>query len=133
MQEALARAWERGERGERIDSLPAWVTKVAMNLTRSGWRRLRAERRARDRLVERRPSDRVSAAGTRVDVERALAGLPRRQREVTVLRYFFGMSLGEIASALGVAEGSVKSSLHRARHALAAALGEQEEVSGRAP
>jgi DNA-directed RNA polymerase specialized sigma24 family protein len=33
--EALARAWERSERGERIESVAAWVTAVAMNLSRS--------------------------------------------------------------------------------------------------
>lgn len=36
VQEALARAWERSERGEHIESLQAWVTTVAMNLARSG-------------------------------------------------------------------------------------------------
>src|SRR5436305_15219493 len=48
--EALARAWERSERGETISSLAAWVTTAALNNTRSGFRRARAERRARARL-----------------------------------------------------------------------------------
>ena len=39
VQEALARAWERSERGEAIESLPAWVTRVAMNLSKSRLRR----------------------------------------------------------------------------------------------
>ena len=34
VQEALARAWERSERGEHIESLRAWVMKVAINLVR---------------------------------------------------------------------------------------------------
>ena len=46
VQEALVRAWIRSDRGDVIDSLPAWVAVVAMNLTRSGWRRATAERRA---------------------------------------------------------------------------------------
>jgi RNA polymerase sigma-70 factor (ECF subfamily) len=50
VQEALARAWERSERGERIESLKAWVTTVSLNLTKSGLRKLRAERRAAQRL-----------------------------------------------------------------------------------
>src|SRR6266508_239786 len=50
VQEALARAWERSERGEHIDSLRAWVMKVAINLVRSGFRRKLAERRAREPL-----------------------------------------------------------------------------------
>ncbi|HLM17030.1 MAG TPA: sigma factor, partial [Acidimicrobiia bacterium] len=50
VQEALARAWERLDRGDDIDRLAAWVTTVALNLARSQMRRWRSERRARDRL-----------------------------------------------------------------------------------
>jgi RNA polymerase sigma-70 factor (ECF subfamily) len=124
VQEALARAWERSERGERIESLPAWVMRVAMNLSRSRFRRMRAEARARERIAAAvRPATDVAAD---VDVRRALAGLPRRQREATVLRYYLGMDVAEIAATLGVAEGTVKVSLHRARQALAKVLGERE-------
>ena len=61
VQEALARAWERSERGEEIESLTAWVTAVSLNLARSRLRRVVAERRARERWhrgLERRPWDR---------------------------------------------------------------------------
>ncbi|MGH7539700.1 MAG: sigma-70 family RNA polymerase sigma factor, partial [Gemmatimonadota bacterium] len=56
--------------------------------------------------------------------------LPRRQREVTVLRYYLGMDLKEIAASLRISEGTVKTQLFRARRALAALLGDgdQEEV-----
>jgi|SRR5438128_1428857 len=47
VQEALGRAWELGERGGRIDSLPAWVAVVSRNLLRDRIRRALAERRAR--------------------------------------------------------------------------------------
>ena len=131
VQEALVRAWERSERGEPIASLPAWVTRVAMNLSRSGVRRLRAELRARARLGPG-PADRGTAgAEARVDLGRALTALPRRQREVTVLRYHLGLDVAEIAAALGVTEGTVKTSLFRARRALAAALGVEAEEEGR--
>jgi len=128
VQEALARAWERSERGEEIESLTAWVTAVSLNLARSRLRRVVAERRARERMGSRvgktvtSPSD----AGERVDVLRALASLPRRQREATVLRYYLGMNVAEVASALGVHEGTAKTTLFRARQALAAALGERD-------
>ena len=121
VQEALVRAWMRSERGEQVESLPAWVAAVALNLTRSGWRRTMAERRARRRLP-----DRSVAAATpgeeHIDVARALEALPRRQREVAVLRYVLEMSTAEVASALGIAEGTVKSSLARARAHLVEAL-----------
>jgi RNA polymerase sigma-70 factor (ECF subfamily) len=127
VQEALVRAWERPAGAERIDSLAAWVTRVSLNLSKSRLRRVRAEARARERLVSMRESE-SPRLGSRTDVERALRRLPRRQREVTVLRYYLGMDVGEIAEALGVSEGTVKTQLFRARRALAGMLGDEEEV-----
>ena len=103
-----------------MESLPAWVAAVALNLTRSGWRRTMAERRARRRLPER--SGAATPSEEHMDVARALEALPRRQREVAVLRYLLEMSTAEVAAALGIAEGTVKSSLARARAHLAEAL-----------
>jgi len=120
VQEALVRAWIRSERGEGVESLPAWVAAVALNLTRSGWRRTMAERRARRRLPER--SGAATPSEEHMDVARALEALPRRQREVAVLRYLLEMSTAEVAATLGIAEGTVKSSLARARAHLAEAL-----------
>jgi len=125
VQEALARAWERSDRGERIDSLPAWVTRVALNLAKSRLRRLRAEGRARERIAHAAVSAPVGTE-VRLDIERALAALPRRQREVTVLRYYLGLDVAETAATLEVSVGTVKTCLHRARRALAAALGETD-------
>jgi RNA polymerase sigma-70 factor, ECF subfamily len=122
--EALARAWERSERGDRIDSLPAWVTRVALNLSKSRLRRVRAEARARDRAEARWHPD--EPQDSRLDVELALTKLSRRQRQATVLRYYLGYDVIEIARTLGVSEGTIKTTLHRARHAMAAALGEEE-------
>jgi RNA polymerase sigma-70 factor, ECF subfamily len=126
VQEALARAWERSERGERIESLPAWVTKVAVNLVRSGFRRARAERRARERMSQSVLAQQDPAG--RVEMERAMRALPRRQREMVVLRYYLDLDVREISSVLGVHEGTVKTSLFRARQTLAVALGEQEDL-----
>jgi RNA polymerase sigma-70 factor (ECF subfamily) len=127
VQEALARAWERSERGEQIESLPAWVTRVAMNLSKSRLRRMRVEARHRE-IPDQEPSDSGGAAtDARIDVARALAVLPHRQREVTVLRYYLGLNVTEIAETLDLHEGTVKTSLFRARAALATALGEPVE------
>jgi RNA polymerase sigma-70 factor (ECF subfamily) len=61
------------------------------------------------------------------DVQRAVAALPMRQREVAVLRYFLEYEVSEIAAVLRIPEGTVKSTLHRARRSLAAALREDDE------
>ena len=127
VQEALARAWERSERGERIESLPAWVTRVAVNLSKSRLRRMRVEARHRDISDHQVPDGSGTASDTRIDVTRALADLPRRQREITVLRYYLGLNVAEIADTLELHEGTVKTSLFRARAALATALGEPVE------
>jgi RNA polymerase sigma-70 factor, ECF subfamily len=119
VQEAIVRAWERTERGEQIVALDRWVAAVALNLSRSRLRRLRVERLARPRLIgesSREPS------ADRVDVARALAALPRRQREVAVLRYFLDMGTAEIATAMRTSEGTVKSQLYKARAHLAETL-----------
>ena len=131
VQEALARAWERSERGERIDELAGWVTVVARNILRSGFRRLRVERRARGALEEQSlPPRGTGATDDHVDVMRALGGLTKSQREVTVLHYYLGMTVAEIGRAQRVSEGTVKSTLFRARQILAPALGIDEPTEG---
>jgi DNA-directed RNA polymerase specialized sigma24 family protein len=86
IQEALVRALTRSDRGEEIDPLRAWVSAVALKLSRSPWRRFAVERRARARVGKERPEADDASDEERRIVERALAALPRRQREVAVLR-----------------------------------------------
>lgn len=52
--------------------------------------------------------------GIRIDVLRALATLPRKERAVLVLRYFEDKPIHEVAELLGMAEGTVKAYSHRA-------------------
>lgn len=54
-------------------------------------------------------------AGTDIDLERAVAGLPDGAREVLVLHDIHGYRHREIGSMLGIAEGTSKAQLHRAR------------------
>jgi RNA polymerase sigma-70 factor (ECF subfamily) len=128
VQEAMARAWERGARGEEIDRLPAWITTVALNLARSQMRRWKSERRARDRMgLPGIVPDTPGASADAHAVREALLALPRRQREATVLRYYGGLDVEEIARTLGISAGNVKAVLFRARQALASALGDDAE------
>ncbi len=122
VQEALVRAWERLERGEDFHALDRWVVTVALNLVRSRFRHLR-----REELVERV----VEADGTgpatedSVDLARALRRLPDRQRASVVLHYYLDLSVDDAAAVMGVAPGTVKTSLFRARQALAVGLGDR--------
>ena len=62
----------------------------------------------------------------------ALRTLSVRQRQVLVLHYLVDLPVDEVARTLGMPEGTVKSLLSRGRQALAAKLGEAEEVLYRA-
>ena len=59
------------------------------------------------------PSE-VDPARQRSELEAVMASLPEGQREVLLMRFVDGMSLQEIADALGIPEGTVKSRVHNA-------------------
>ncbi len=120
VQEAVARAWERTERGQPIAALDRWVAAVAMNLSRSRLRHLRVERRARHLLVQ--PASVEAPNADAVDVRSALQDLPHRQREVVVLRYYLDLDTAQVAEAMGTSAGTVKSQLAKARRHLADVL-----------
>jgi RNA polymerase sigma-70 factor (ECF subfamily) len=62
---------------------------------------------------------------TPIDVERAIAGLPAGARDIVVLHGIYGYSHEEAAEMLGVAVGTCKAQLHRARHLMRARMGEE--------
>ena len=125
VQEALARAVIALRKGTTIDSLPAWVRVVALNLLRNRWRSLSRERRARHRIDEPHTAN-TTGLEDALDLEVAVAALPRRQREAVALYYRLDLSIAETAEAMQVSEGTVKSLLSRARAALATAMATKE-------
>ncbi|GAA4202122.1 RNA polymerase sigma factor [Actinocatenispora rupis] len=125
-QEAFLRALSRRDRLVAGGDPVAWVRRVAWNLAISRWRRLRTAftflRRQRDEHVPEPSPDHVALSG-------ALATLPEQQRRAVVLHYLADLSVADIARQEGVAEGTVKSWLHRSRKALALLL-RDEAVEG---
>jgi RNA polymerase sigma-70 factor (ECF subfamily) len=73
--------------------------------------------------IEADQPDDIAAAEARVVLESALSGLAVEHRTALTLREIYGLSYEEIAAATGVAVGTVKSRIARARAALAARLG----------
>ena len=117
--EALARAYARWPKVRDLDYRDAWVMRVTANVA------LDVLRRARRPLPEPVGAtiDPADAAVTRLAVGQALRRLPRRQRDVVVLRYLADLSEADVARSLGVSAGSVKQHAHRAVDALRRALG----------
>ncbi len=64
-------------------------------------------------------------AVTSISVQAALARLPLRQRAAVVLRYLGGLSVSEVAQAMGCAEGTVKATLHAALQRLRVEFSEE--------
>lgn len=104
-----------------------WFYRILVNAakrsTRRAWRILPLAQPQEER-TDLGPSPDEVAIGLEesAQVRAALASLPESQREILVLRYYTDLSEAEIAEALGVPAGTVKSRLHRAREALAARL-----------
>jgi RNA polymerase sigma-70 factor (ECF subfamily) len=124
VQEAFCRAFSRWDRVVRFDDPVAWVRRVAWNLATSRWRRLRTAQRY---LVRQREEHVAGPSADRVDLTAALATLPPNHRRAVVLHHLADMSVAEIARQEGVAEGTVKSWLHRGRAGLAAHLTDRNE------
>lgn len=116
VQEAFVKAHLRWRRISRYDDPIGWVRRVAINQLRDGHRRQVRKERA---LVRLAGGERAVVEPADIDeFDRLLAELPKQQRAATALFYVDGLSVAEIAVALGIAEGSVKSHLHDARRRL---------------
>jgi len=118
----LSRRWQHVRRTE--DAF-FYLRASVVNGSRSRLRRLKVARERRHTQLDRdsAPADQVVMAHLEHEaVVRALRDLPRRQREVLVLRYYDGASEAEIAETLDISVGSVKTHASRGLHAVATAL-----------
>jgi RNA polymerase sigma-70 factor (sigma-E family) len=126
LQEAYARAFARWSRVGDYDLPEAWVRRVAINLAAMAERSLRRRARA---LLRLGPPPVVPELGPEaVDLRDALRALPLGQRQAIVLHHLVGLPVEQVAQTLRMPAGTVKSLLSRGRRALAARLGEAEEV-----
>lgn len=126
VQDAFVRLIAKWPQVSRYDDPEAWVRKVALGFVSKG--RRKALNGVKAALRHGPQPDHPASTGDAVDLRRALAALPRQQREAIVLRDI-GLDVADIARQLGVPEGTVKSRLSRARAALAPLL--REDVNDR--
>jgi len=125
VQDVFVRVWQKlpSFRGE--SQFTTWLHRLTVNLVLQE-RRRRGRREAREvgtaDLERFGKVARRSMPGTRVDLERAIAALPPKARQVLVLRDVEGYKYDEIAQMTGVSLGTVKAQIHRARGLVKEAL-----------
>lgn len=120
-QDAWVRAWERLVTWRGDAAFGTWLHRLAVNVVLESFR---AERRRLARVSLATDEDEADAAipaadpGTALDLERAVARLPRGARTVFVLHDVEGYQHSEIAAMTGLAEGTLRAQLCRARRLL---------------
>jgi RNA polymerase sigma-70 factor (ECF subfamily) len=124
-QEAFVRAWRKLHLFSGRSALSTWLHRLTVNVVMAD-NRVHGARRQRqaplddvhsERLVARRETTEIG-----LDLERAIATLPPRARSVFVLHDVEGYGHAEIAEIAGMAVGTSKAHLHRARELLRKAL-----------
>ena len=123
-QEAFVRAWQAIPQFRFESAFGTWLHRLAVN---TALMHLRARSGGEDRETDDTALEHHAASGARdglgLDLERAVSRLPPRARAVLVLHDVEGWKHHEIATELGMAVGSSKAQLHRARGLLRGWLG----------
>ena len=127
-QEAFIKAHENWATIRSHEAPTAWVRRTAINLCNDSYRsERRRQSRERRHLDDATPSPADGVVGEAF-ARALLEQLPLRQREVTALFYVDDRSVSEIASILGVNEGTVKSNLAAARERLRTVLAREDDI-----
>ena len=122
-QEAFLRAFRflRGFRGDR--KFGSWLFSIVRNCAMDALRRRDRARPWDEETIPRAVAD----ATARAELEVALRSISTEHRETFLLVEVFGLSYQETADVLGLAVGTVKSRMFRARQALSKAIADVEE------
>jgi len=124
-QQTFTRVWEKLDLFKGGSEFPAWLHRVTVNLV-LGDRRSQARKRIKEQavvqLAEVGGDRRADHPGRSLDLERAIAELPERARQVFVLHDVEGYKHREVGEQLGISAGTSKAQLHRARKRLREAL-----------
>ena len=131
VQDAFIRAWQALPAFRFESAFSTWLHRLAVNTALMQIRRRTGaeDNETDDSALEFFPTGDSAGQRTRerLDLERAVATLPERARAVLVLHDIEGWKHEEIATELGMAVGSSKAQLHRARKLLRARLGEDHD------
>lgn len=116
LQDGFLQAWRKLDRLNDPPRFGAWLKRLTINLALSDRRRLELVTESAELQAQKAPEPPWPAAD--LDLERAVAALPARAREVLVLFCLEGLTHGEIAEAMDIDPGTSKAQLHRARQLL---------------
>lgn len=124
VQETFVRGWRRLRTFRGESAFSTWIYRVAVNVVLGHKRSRTQEQTIGEGRAERSSLGEGSQAPVdlRLDLERAISRLPERARLVLVLHDIRGYRHREIADILGIAEGTSKAQLHRARRLVREAL-----------
>lgn len=129
-QDTFVNAWRSLPGYEGRSSFSTWLHRIAVNAVLAKRRspQGRSEVSMTDETGEQMEfSDEPGLdAATPIDIERAIASLPPGARDIVVLHGVYGYSHEESAEMLGVAVGTCKAQLHRARRLMRAHIGAKE-------
>jgi RNA polymerase sigma-70 factor, ECF subfamily len=122
-QESFVAAWRALARFESRSRFSTWLHRIAVHTVLSRRRGLRNQYEVGEPLLGLPDRPDPGSGAPPMDVERAIAALPDGARHVLVLVGIYGHSHADAAASLGIAEGTCKAQLHRARQLLSSALG----------
>jgi RNA polymerase sigma-70 factor (sigma-E family) len=114
VQAALAKTYLAWDRIEDRGALDGYVRRAIVNTHISWWRRRRVEEYPTDEIPDQAVADHAINSDLQETMRRAIDRLPDRMRTAVVLRYYEDMTEAEVAEALGVSLGTVKSTVSRA-------------------
>ena len=124
-QDVFVRAWEKISSFQFRSTFGTWLHRLAVNVVLGD---LRSTKRREDHVTPVEDLDafdreiREAMPDTKLDLERAIAGLPDGAKEILILHDIEGYRYKEIAELAEIAEGTVKSQLNRARRLVREAL-----------
>ncbi|HEX9815136.1 MAG TPA: RNA polymerase sigma factor [Myxococcota bacterium] len=101
----------------------SWIYGIATNLARDLFRRRMTKQRALRTLAMNPPAKPGADSADRGELRERVANLPENMRAVLLLRYYEGMNEAEMADALEIPRGTVKSRLHAALRELRGGYG----------
>jgi RNA polymerase sigma-70 factor (sigma-E family) len=114
VQATLIKAYRSWDRISDLAAVDTYVRRAMINTHISAWRQRRVDEYPTDEIPDQPEADPADERDLRDVMRRALDRLPRQMRAAVMLRYYDDMTEPQVAEALGVTVGTVKSTVARA-------------------